>query len=258
MATTAVTSSWVRPSDFFKDASSFLNTGDGVSDTLDAVTNIADWLSHLGFWSKAADATSHALNPVGQALAIPAFFGNLGALRTSYQKAAYTDDAGALVGVWNHSMLIGVHGAKSLKALDSWGIVDSLKKSMRAINTVFWTGLLGLTAMGLYCEVGEVAHLKETIGKKGDDLKLKAIYEHKLQNAYLKVLEEAVVAVAMAPLCLISLLFAGIAHGILFHPAVMLSLTTAWCALHFTTYFYEKAINRWEADYNSLKDSKKV
>ncbi len=242
---------WVRPSDFMKDVSDYVNTADGAQDTLDSIINCFDWMAHLGINEKFAKHSSETFEPINQTLSIPQFFGNVSKLRDHIQKFSNSDDTDATRDIFTSSMCTAIHGAKSCMALDSWGAV-SLKESMKTVKTVFWTSLFSLDAVNLYFEIGETEHLKKTIDCTNDP-KLRGIYEHKLQNTYLKVLKTAVIAVAMAPLCLISILFASMAQGLLFHPAVMLSLSSAWCVLNFVTYFYERSIERWENDYHMLK-----
>lgn len=253
MAITSVKASetWVRPSEFMKDVTKYVNTADGAQDSLDAIINCFDWMAHLGINQKFAERSSETLEPINQTLSIPQFFGALGSLRNNVQKFSNTDDSDAAKDMWNSAMITGVHGTKSCMALDSWGVYG-FKEGMKTVKTVFWSCLVGLDAVGMYCEISEAKHLQKTIDCTHDS-NLRDIYEHKLQNTKLKVLKNAVIAVAMAPLCLVSILFASMAKGVLFHPAVFLSLTSAWLVLNFVTYFYEKAIDRWEKDYHRLK-----
>lgn len=253
MAITSVKASenWVRPSDFMKDVTKYVNTADGAQDTLDSIINCFDWMAYLGINPKFAEHSSKTLEPINQTLSFPQFLGTLGTLNNKIQRFSNTDDSDVTKDIWDNAMLTGVHGAKSCMALDSWGVYG-FKEGMKTIKTVFWSCLVGLDALGMYYEIGEAELLQKTIDCTNDP-KLRSIYEHKLQNTKLKVLKNAVIAVAMAPLCLISILFASMAKGLLFHPAVFLSLTSAWCVLNFVTYFYEKAIDRWEKDYHMLK-----
>lgn len=251
----AVKESWMRPSPFINDLNDFFNPSvngvGGVQDTCEAIGNCFDWMAHLKINQEFANRASGTASIASDSLAIPAFLGNLGALKNSVLKYTNSDDSAAATQVVDHTLLVGVHGAKSSFALDALGIV-SLKDVMKGIKTAFWCCLIALDSRGLYNEIGEAKLLQKNLDATHDP-KLTRIYEHKIQNSYLKILQHAVIAVAIAPLCLISILFASIAHGVLFHPVVMLSLTSIWCALNFATYFYGKAIDRWEKESEAIK-----
>ncbi len=241
--------SWVRPPQIVNDVSDFVNTPGGAQDCLEALSTLCAWLEKFGFSSDIAPRAGQTATLVNDTLSIPGFIGAAGSFKNSVSDYFNGEDKDASA-VYTDTLLMGIHGPKSTHALEGWGVA-SFKRSAFAINTVFWLSLLVLDGSNLSSELKESKNLQKTVDCTTDP-ELKRIYQHKLQNSYLKALQSAVTAVAMAPIALVGILFASMTTGVLaflYNPAVMLTLTSVWCVLNFYTHFNGLMIQREENNY---------
>lgn len=242
---------WIKPGDgIWTDTVELLKTRDGKKDALDAAVNVCDWMHHLGYHKEFVDTIRKDLEPVSKAFAIPEFVVSLGELRDKWLIFNHTDDkAGPAVdlvgGLANttHSL------SESALAGDAWGLYE-LGEGMKSTQTAFWGSLSVMMGIRFIRESETLRVLKNDIKAITNEV-VKNLYEHKIQNGYLRVLK-VVVLLAMSAIALTSLLFASIAHGFLFSSVAFMTLSSAWLILNYTTYFYGKMIGRWDAEINSI------
>ncbi|NGX38146.1 MAG: hypothetical protein K1000chlam2_01318 [Chlamydiae bacterium] len=238
-------SEWIRPSTLTDEIGSYVTTRSGAKDTLEAIINAFDWMAHLEINQSFAKKTSGELELVKQGLAVPGFFSELNTMRREIQHWSNSDDPDATRRVISSALLCVVQGSESVQFLDASKIYH-IGKAMKPVLTAFWGALFLLGGGGFFWQIGRA----ETLNKEIDEtknLEYKNILKHKVQHAYLSVLQN-VTMIAMASICLISILFSSMAQGFIFNPVVMIGLGSAWLMLEFVTYFYDKMIDHWDKE----------
>jgi|GEM_PF-3427170 len=245
LATPSTLAGWVQPSHFATDVKEYVKDPDGAKDTLEGFINVFDWMSQLGFHKDFADKASAQLDPMKQTLAIPGFVAALGNMRDKWHILNHTDESEATVNFSTSVAVTTLNLCESAMCGDSWGVY-SLQEGMKAAKTGFWASAGFLDTVSFFRELNKAGHLQKKIEHVPNSAN-KNVIQHKIQHCYLNVLK-ATATIAMSAIALTSLLFASLAHGFLFSPIVFLSLASAWLILTYTTHFYGKMIDRWEAD----------
>ena len=242
MAISAV-SDWIRPSKLTDEVGGFVTTRSGAKDALEAILNAFEWMAHLDINKAFADGARRDLEPVKQGLSVPGFFSSLNDVRREVDHFFNSDDPDSTRRVFNSTMACVNQASESAMFLDS-STIYRIGSGMKAASTAFWGSALALDGVNFFYQIGRAESLNKEISK-ASDLDHKNILTHKVQHAYLSVLQ-CVTTIAMAAICLTSILYASIAHGFIFNPVVMLGLCSAWLILQFVNYFYDKMIGHWD------------
>lgn len=225
----------------FTDLKENVSSIDGIKDSLEAMITVDEWLAHLGHTD--GEFSNH-LDPIKKTLAFPQLVGALAAMRDRWHVLNHSDDPNAPTDFAQSLALTTFHTSEVALAADAWGI-HSFKEGLKAIQTTFWSALGVMEGIEFFKEMNRAQELQGKVEKVKHSQK-RELLQSKVQLCYLNVLMHVTV-LAMAAIALTSLLFASIAHGILFSPVAFLSLTSTWLALNYITYFYSRVIERQEA-----------
>lgn len=232
---------WLTPSYFNIETEKLLNSPE-IADVVEAGANICEWTHELT-GSEYAHETGETLEILEQACALPAFFEKLGSLRNNWSK--WELGTGKLTKVVQSGLMVANKAAKSSIFLNSVDVFH-LKGNMSMVRGVFWSTLGIFDSINVVEVIQEVTELDKQI-KETTNTEKREILGHRWQIAALNVVK-SVNCIAQACIALIGIFFVSLAHGVIFSPLVFLGLTSSWLILNFGTHFYEKIVNKWDAE----------
>lgn len=236
------------------DAAALFEKGNVAANTKDFViepiTRIFQGAKHA--FGCPTDKHVETLDTINAGLAIPSFLSLLADLRTKIQGVKRSDDPLLKRKLVETSLLATVSGTESALFLDTIKI-RPLNEMLNGVKGAFWGSLLLFSGMNIFEGISNAETLDAAWSKAHASQKSfekKEIIQHRIRCNFLTIAKH-VTTVAMAAIALVSIFFASIAQGVLFSPLTFFALSTSWVVLNFTTYFYEKMIDRWEGNYHS-------
>lgn len=238
---------WIDPLQFpvLRDAKNFPTKSiSGKKDTLEGIVNICDWLHYFKENDVFFNQASYEVDRIKKTFAFIQLIEGLGKLRDDWYVMTHSDNPEEkFVDLADSTGSICLSTSEASIAAHEWGIYV-LKEGLNTVKTIFWGSIAFLEGISFFREIEGLRHLHGEI-ENVTSKKNRSIFEEKIQLGYLNVLK-TVTMLAMSGIMLVSLLFEGLAHGLLFHPAVLLTLGSIWLALRYGTYFYQKMIERNE------------
>lgn len=221
-----------------QDFSDMATSRGGAKDLIETVMNGCDWMAHLGINKKIAGETSATLEPIKNMFSGLGFLSHLNALRDQYRISEQKNTGEWKKGVFKDVTLGVADAADAAMFFHNTGVYV-FKEGLKSIKTAFWVALGAFDLVNLYNGTDKIKDLRAQLDSAGD--LQREIVQSRINLTYLSMIQSAT-TVAMASICLVSLLFASLAQGVLFNPVVMLGLSSAWLVLNFVNYFYDKII----------------
>lgn len=231
----------LRPSYLNEETEKLLNSPE-IADVVEAGANICEWTHELT-GNEYAHETGETLETLEQICAIPAVFEKWGGLKTSWRK--WDQGTGRFTKVVQNGLMVANKAAKSTFFFNSIDLIQ-LKDNMKIARGIFWSTLGVVDSISVWDSIQEVKKLDEQI-KETTNGEKKGILGHRWNIAALNIVK-SVNCIAQAAIALVSILFVSLAHGIIFSPLVFLGLTSSWLMLNFGTHFYDKMVDKWDAD----------
>ncbi len=231
---------WLRPSYLNVETEELLNSPE-IADVVEAGANICEW-THVLTGNEYAHETGETLETLEQVCALPAFFEKLGGLKSSWTK--WHQGTGRFTKVAQNGLMVANKAVKSSFFFNSIDLIQL--KDTKIARGVFWSTLGVVDTISVWDSIQEVKKLDEKI-KETTNGEEKGILGHRWNIAALNIVK-SVNCIAQAAIALVSILFVSVAHGIIFSPLVFLGLTSSWLMLNFGTHFYDKMVDKWDAD----------